>query len=124
MGNTAWEKVGKQTRNQTGRQSGGHGGEGCFLLFFFSLLFPRRAVSGLQQKCGGSDAKYFYLGQSPVMHASPRVTHRPSPSIRKEVVREGTGPVVGKLKISLRRGGSPSKGGPASSKSKLLAKDV
>ena len=95
-------------------------------VFFFSLLFPRRVVSGPQQKCGGSVANYFYIGQSPVMHAIPRGTHRPSPSIRKEVVREGTGPVVGKLKISLRRGGSPSKTawGPASSKSKLLAKDV
>lgn len=60
------------------------------------------------------------------MHASPRGTHRASPSTRKEIVREGAGPVVGKSKMSLRRGGSPSKAawGPASSKSKLLAKDV
>lgn len=38
-------------------------------IFFFSRLFPRRAVSGPQQKCGGSDANYFYIGQSLCMQA-------------------------------------------------------
>lgn len=72
--------------------------------FFFPTRFPRRAVSGPQQKFGGRMLTTYILASLQLCMQVHWGTHRPSPSIRKEVVREGTGPVVGKLKILLTRG--------------------